>query len=53
MVACAAGLYGDAVCGSFRFPWHLATGFVNVVPIAFLDDSTRNVEESLDVLLKV
>ena len=40
-------------CGSFRFPWQLATGFVNVVAVAFLDDSTRNVEESLDVLLKV
>ena len=39
-------------CGSFRFPWQLATGFVNVAA-AFLDDSTRNVEESLDVLLKV
>ena len=39
-------------CGSFRFPWQLATGFVNVA-VAFLDDSTRNVEESLDVLLKV
>ena len=40
-------------CGSFRFPWQLATGFVNVVADAILDDSTRNVEESLDVLLKV
>ena len=40
-------------CGSFRFPWQLATGFVNVVAVAFLDDSTRNVEGSLDVLLKV
>ena len=40
-------------CGSFRFPWQLATGFVNVVAVAFLDDSTRKVEESLDVLLKV
>ena len=40
-------------CGSFRFPWQLATGFVNVVAVAFLDDSTRKVKESLDVILKV
>ena len=40
-------------CGSFRFPWQLAGGFVNVVAVAILDDSTRNVEESFDVRLKV